>query len=151
VFRNQKGTFYNGEMWWLMLGGILFIAIATPIIGISKYGVDGWWAEFTKPVPASSLWNTFTEMGINVALVMGLLIGGSIVLTALFFIGYWTLNYFVFNKNEPNSKCRIRGHFMTDKEGEPLHIVCSTCGKDFGQYKVISTFNRKTGEIKDYE
>jgi hypothetical protein len=149
MFKNQRGTFYNGEMWWIMLTVILAVIIIPPIINISQYGFDEGWARSTAPSPIHIFngWDIFLAM----LIFLGYLIGGCIVLMALFAIGYWTLNYFWFERKEPNLMCRIFGHRMEDKEGEPLHIICPTCGKDFGQYKLYSTFNKETGEIKYYE
>jgi len=167
MFRNQRGTFYGNEMWWIMLTIILAVIIIPPIAQISQYGLVEGWARYTAPPPLQIIdWQTaFLAQGLNMLMFMGYMIGGCIVLMALFFIGYLTLNYFWFERKEPNLNCRIFGHQYIDRspdqaddiimeDGERFHrnidLWCPTCGKEHGKHSISSTYNKKTGEVREY-
>lgn len=61
-----------------------------------------------------------------------------------------------YDKNAP--KCCRFGHSYTsdDKDDElelrqPKSIYCAKCGKDFGEYRLLSTMDKTTGKITDYD
>lgn len=166
MFRNQRGTFYNNDGLWMMLICVLGVIIVTPIVQMAKYGIGEGWARYIAPQPPIDVWKEFTTQGLNMMMAMGYLIGGCIVLMALFAIGYWTLNYFWIERKEPNLNCRIFGHQYIDRssdqeddiimeDGERFHrnidLWCPTCGKEHGGHRISSTYNKETGEVKNYD
>lgn len=168
MFKNQRGSFYGNEMWWMMLICVLGVIILPPIAQMATYGIEEGWARYTAPAapePPIDFWGT----GLNVLIAMGYLVGGCIALLIAVWIFVTLFNiyeYFVTNKNEPNKGCRFYGHQYIDRssdreddlimdDGERFHrsidLWCPRCGKEHGKHAISETYNKETGEIKNYE
>lgn len=144
---NQKGTFYGPEGVWLMLIMALIVGTIPIMVDIYENGVWGWWTRFTAPLSTADACGVFWSGWLSAMVALGYIAGGFIAFVIVFVIGYWTLNYFWFERKEPNLKCRIFGHHGVERDN---HIVCPMCGKDYGEYKVWSTLDKETGEEKHY-
>jgi hypothetical protein len=88
------------------------------------------------------------EPAVMTQVIIATSIGGALLL------GFILLCIFVsYDKNNP--KCCRFGHLHRSddviRQGRPQRIYCPRCGKDFGEYRILSTMNRETCEVTDYD
>jgi hypothetical protein len=58
-----------------------------------------------------------------------------------------------YDRNAPKS-CRFGHYHRTDGvigQGRSQRMYCPKCGKDFGEYRLLSTMDRETLEVKNYD